>query len=224
MQTGRWHEVDGPSSTQLRHTGRRAATTSTESRGVNGVGQRAAQASVEHGEYGRDKSRPARPARHQFRYKTLPTRAGRPLFRYKTRPTRAGRPLFRYKTRPARPKWPNLARFPLAGRVLSRFCRQQAEQGEFSHAPAPPHHGHERNNTPTTQFRMQFQLSRTPYQHGNSRIPTSRLQSMKHIRGNCMRHCNMPIPHHPPETTSGSAPEGPEDSTSSGRFNPIRRG
>ena len=156
----------GSSSTRLRHTGRRAATTSTESRGVNGVGQRAAQASVEHGEYGRDKSRPARPARHQFRYKTLPTRAGRPLFRYKTRPTRAGRPLFRYKTRPARPKWPNLARFPLAGRVLSRFHRQQTTQGEFSPAPAPPHHGHERNNTPTTQFRMQFQLSRTPYQHG----------------------------------------------------------
>ena len=126
MQTGRWHEVDGPSSTQLRYAGRRAATTSTESRGVNGAGQRAAQASVEHSEHGRDISRPACPARHQSRYKTHPAR-----------PTRCQ---FRYKTRPTRPKSPNLARFALAGRVLSRFHRQQTTQGEFSPAqtPAPP--------------------------------------------------------------------------------------
>ena len=40
-------------------------------------------------------------------------------------------PRFRYKTHPARPKSPNLVRFALAGRVLSRFCCQQAEHGEF---------------------------------------------------------------------------------------------
>ena len=76
------------------------------------------------------------PVRHQSRNKTRPARATHRHFRYKTRPARATHRHFRYKTRPARPKWPHLARFPLAGRVLSRFCRQQAEQGEFSPAPA----------------------------------------------------------------------------------------
>ena len=57
--------------------------------------------------------------------------------RRKTLPTQAGRPLSRYKTRPARPKWPHLARFPLAGRVLSRFCRQQATQDERSPTQTP---------------------------------------------------------------------------------------
>ena len=178
-----------------------------------------------------------------WREKTRPARATCHPFRYKTRPTRAGRRHFRYKTRPARPKWLYLARFALAGRVLSRFCRQQAKQGEFSPAPAPPHHGHERNSTPTqrskprgetftapaphtnprgeiftaparhkqpkithfhhaganflsttgvktksTNSRMQFQLSRTPHQREIRRIPTIRLQTMKHIRGNCMRN------------------------------------
>ena len=70
----------------------------------------------------------------RFRYKTRPARPARHQFRYKTRPTRATRRHFRYKTRPARPKSPNLARFALAGRVLSRFCCQQAEHGEFSPA------------------------------------------------------------------------------------------
>ena len=88
----------------------------------------------------RYKTHPAPAARCQFRYKTRPTRATRCQSRYKTRPTRATRHQFRYKTRPASPKSPNLARFALAGRVLSRFCRQQAEHGEFSPAqtPAPP--------------------------------------------------------------------------------------
>ena len=40
--------------------------------------------------------------------------------RYKTLPARAARPHFRYKTLPARPKWPNLALFLHAGRVLYR--------------------------------------------------------------------------------------------------------
>ena len=68
------------------------------------------------------------------------TRPARHHSRYKTRPTRATRCQSRYKTHPARPKSPNLARFALAGRVLSRFCCQQAEHGEFSPAqtPAPP--------------------------------------------------------------------------------------
>ena len=70
----------------------------------------------------------------RFRYKTHPARPTRHQSRYKTRPTRATRCQFRYKTRPARPKSPNLARFALAGRVLSRFCCQQAEHGEFSPA------------------------------------------------------------------------------------------
>ena len=39
------------------------------------------------------------------------------------------------------------------------------------------------------QFRMQFQLSPTPHQRRIRRIPTIRLQTMKHIRGNCMRNC-----------------------------------
>ena len=68
------------------------------------------------------------------------TRPARHHSRYKTRPARPARHQSRYKTRPARPKSPNLARFALAGRVLSRFCCQQAEHGEFSPAqtPAPP--------------------------------------------------------------------------------------
>ena len=67
----------------------------------------------------------------RFRYKTHPARPTRHQSRYKTRPTRATRCHFRYKTHPARPKSPNLARFALAGRVLSRFCCQQVEHGEF---------------------------------------------------------------------------------------------
>ena len=76
----------------------------------------------------------------RFRYKTRPARPARHQFRYKTRPARPARHQSRYKTRPAHPKSPNLARFALAGRVLSRFCCQQAEHGEFSPAqtPAPP--------------------------------------------------------------------------------------
>ena len=80
----------------------------------------------------REITRPARATCHPFRYKTLPTRAGRRHYRYKTRPARTTCHPFRYKTRPARPKWPNLARFALAGRVFSRFCRQQAP-----HATSP---------------------------------------------------------------------------------------
>ena len=68
------------------------------------------------------------------------TRPARHHSRYKTRPTRATRCQSRYKTHPARPKSPHLARFALAGRVLSRFCCHQAKHGEFSPAqtPAPP--------------------------------------------------------------------------------------
>ena len=36
---------------------------------------------------------------------------------------------------------------------------------------------------------MQFQLSPTPSQRRIRRIPTIRLQTMKHVRGNCMRNC-----------------------------------
>ena len=39
------------------------------------------------------------------------------------------------------------------------------------------------------QFRMQFQRSPTPHQCRFLRIPTIRFQTMKHIRGNCMRNC-----------------------------------
>ena len=70
----------------------------------------------------------------RFRYKTHPARPTRHQSRYKTHPTRATRCQSRYKTHPTRPKCPNLARFALAGRVLSRFCCQQAEHGEFSPA------------------------------------------------------------------------------------------
>ena len=99
----------------------------------------------------REITRPARATCHPFRYKTLPTRAGRRHYRYKTRPARTTRRHLRYKTRPARPKWPNLARFPLAGRVFSRFCRQQAEQGEFSHAPVEaPSRARKKQRTNTT--------------------------------------------------------------------------
>ena len=56
---------------------------------------------------------------------------GRPRFRYKTLPARVARPHFRYKTLPAHPKWPNLALFLHAGRVLYRSHHQEAQQGEF---------------------------------------------------------------------------------------------
>ena len=87
-------------------------------------------------------------------------------------PTSPAHHQFRYKTRPARPKWLYLARFPLAGRVLSRFCRQQAEQGEFSPAPAPPHHGHERNNTPTQHSKPRGETFTAPAPHTNPRGET----------------------------------------------------
>ena len=115
---------------------------------------------------------PTSPAHHQFRYKTRPAIPAHCQFRYKPRPARAARRHFRYKTRPARPKWPHLARFPLAGRVLSRFCRQQAEQGEFSPAPAPPHHGHERNNTPTQRSKPRGETFTAPAPHTNPRNET----------------------------------------------------
>ena len=99
----------------------------------------------------REITRPARATCHPFRYKTLPTRAGRRHYRYKTRPACTTRRHLRYKTRPARPKWPNLARFALAGRIFSRFCRQQAEQGEFSHAPVEaPSRARKKQRTNTT--------------------------------------------------------------------------
>ena len=66
-----------------------------------------------------------------LRYKTLPAHPLSPHVRYKTLPARAARPHFRYKTLPAHPKWPNLALFMHAGRVLYRCRRQEAEQGEF---------------------------------------------------------------------------------------------
>ena len=118
----------------------------------------------------REKTRPARATCHPFRYKTRPTRAGRRHYRYKTRPARAARRHFRYKTRPARPKWPHLARFPLAGRVLSRFCRQQAEQGEFSPAQTPPHHGPKRNNTPTQHSKPRGETFTAPARHKQPKI------------------------------------------------------
>ena len=97
----------------------------------------------------RYKTHPARPTRHQSRYKTRPTRATRCQSRYKTRPARATRCQFRYKTRPARPKSPNLARFALAGRVLSRFVANKSSMASFLPHKHQHHHRHERNNTPT---------------------------------------------------------------------------
>ena len=87
-------------------------------------------------------------------------------------PTSPAHHQFRYKTRPARPKWPYLAHFALAGRVFSRFCRQQAKQGEFSPAPAPPHHGHERNNTPTQHSKPRGETFTAPAPHTNPRNET----------------------------------------------------
>ena len=52
----------------------------------------------------------------------------------------------------------------------------------------PLRNKHHRGDEPH-QFRMQFQLSPTPYQRRFRRIPTIRFQTMKHIRGNCMRNC-----------------------------------
>ena len=93
----------------------------------------------------RNKSRPARAARPNFRYKTLPVhplaphvrdktlpaRPFSPHVRYKTLPARPPSPHFRYKTLPARPKWLDLALFRHAGRVLYRCHHQEAKQGEF---------------------------------------------------------------------------------------------
>ena len=100
------------------------------------------------------RSSPARPRAGRFCYahfaptanaagqsaQHFPRASWGPRFRYKTRPARPARHQSRYKIHPASPKSPNLARFALAGRVLSRFCCQQAEHGEFSPAqtPAPP--------------------------------------------------------------------------------------
>ena len=61
---------------------------------------------------------------------------------------------------------------------------------------------------------MQFQLSPTPHQRRIRRIPTITLQTMKHIRGNCMRNSEgggawrgTPEPQAPP---AWRAPEGPK--------------
>ena len=48
---------------------------------------------------------------------------------------------------------------------------------------------HRGDEPPPPQFRTQFQLSPTPHQCRIRRISTIRLQTMKHIRGNCMRNC-----------------------------------
>ena len=69
--------------------------------------------------------------RPRFRYKTLPAHPPSPHVRYKTLPAHLPSPHIRYKTLPAHPKWPNLALFLHAGRVLYRFHHQEAKQGEL---------------------------------------------------------------------------------------------
>ena len=79
----------------------------------------------------RYKTLPAHPPSPHIRYKTLPAHLPSPHVRYKTLPAHLPSPHIRYKTLPAHPKWPNLALFLHAGRVLYRFHHQEAKQGEL---------------------------------------------------------------------------------------------
>ena len=82
------------------------------------------------------KNSPSTPSPPLTREKTRPAQGILGPTRYKTRPARTPHRLNRYKTRPARPKTPIFGHFSRARRIFSRSGRQQAEQGEFSHAQA----------------------------------------------------------------------------------------
>lgn len=108
----------------------------------------------------REITRPARATCHPFRYKTLPTRAGRRHYRYKTRPARTTRRHLRYKTRPARPKWPNLARFPLAGRIFPVFVANKPRT-----PPVPV------QNSPCTSRAAAFPVQNSPHASWAPAVP-----------------------------------------------------
>ena len=73
---------------------------------------------------------PPRTAPGRCRYKIRPADPFSPRARDKIRPVDPFSPRARYKTRPARSKWPFLARFVRAGRVLYRLGAGGAEQGD----------------------------------------------------------------------------------------------
>ena len=83
-------------------------------------------------------------------------------------------PRFRYKTHPARPKSPNLVRFALAGRVLSRFCCQQAEHGEFCPATTSNKTGTPPlpvQNSPHTSHTVPVPVQNSPHTSHTAPVP-----------------------------------------------------
>ena len=74
---------------------------------------------------------------------------------------RATRWHFRYKTRPARPKWPYLAHFPLAGRVLSRYRQQQAPHATGTGTKLTQRAPH----TTSSGTKLALHAQKGPFQH-----------------------------------------------------------
>ena len=107
-----------------------------------------------------------------------------PRFRYKTHPAPAARCQFRYKTHPARPKSPNLVRFALAGRVLSRFCCQQAEHGEFCPATTSNKTGTPPlpvQNSPHTSHTVPVPVQNSPHTSHTAPVPVQNSPSKPKI-------------------------------------------
>ena len=93
-------------------------------------------------------------------------------------------PRFRYKTHPARPKSPNLARFALAGRVLSRFCCQQAEHGEFCPATTSNKTGTPPlpvQNSPHTSHTVPVPVQNSPHTSHTAPVPVQNSPSKPKI-------------------------------------------
>ena len=156
----------------------------------------------------REKTRPARPLQRPFREKTRPAstktpnlgcfkRAGRTISRFRDDAAPQGE-LFRahMKPPPRKPGRKGDSGFSLATRCTEKASDaldtgpmpdSTALQWQLSTA-MPLRNKHHRDDEPP-QFRTQFQLSPTPHQRRIRRIPTIRLQTMKHIRRNCTRNC-----------------------------------
>ena len=93
-------------------------------------------------------------------------------------------PRFRYKTHPARPKSPNLVRFALAGRVLSRFCCQQAEHGEFCPATTSNKTGTPPlpvQNSPHTSHTVPVPVQNSPHTSHTAPVPVQNSPSKPKI-------------------------------------------
>ena len=166
------HEAVGPSCTRLRHTGHHTVAGANKPR-TPPVPVQNSPCSPKMALFGTFSSCwesfvPHQPRHHHGHERNnTPTQHSKPRGETFTAPAPHTNPRGETFTAPARHKQPKITHFHHAG---ANFLSTTGVK------------------TKPTNSRMQFQLSRTPYQREIRRIPTIRLQTMKHIRGNCMRN------------------------------------